>query len=226
MPCADINGLLPGRGPLRLGAPGLGVPDTGAGFGALGRGAPGRGAPGAVGVAGALEKTEFGAGVAPDDFAPGCGVAAPAFGAGAAGVGDAGVAAATGTGADAGAVVASGLAGVTAGLAAPGTAPVVATPAAPAASAGLAAGAGAGAAAILVASTFLTWSATISSTDDEDDLTNSPTAESSLISSLLDIPRSLASSETRTLATILLQVRIEPDQLVDGTHFELLIECS
>jgi hypothetical protein len=86
---------------------------------------------------------------------------------------------------------------------------------------------GSGAGPRSAATISLTWRAMIDSTLDELLLTYSPIWLSLARSSLLSIPSSRASSDTRTLATTLLQVRAGcQDHLLFGAHLRVLIECS
>jgi hypothetical protein len=224
MPWVDENGLLPGRG-----APGRAPPPPG-----RGPGVPGR----RVSVSGATGATPAAAGAAgTSGSGAGAGFCGPGLGPGRGAVRAAGTSAAGTSGAGA-----SGWGSTTAG--ASGTT-VSACAACGAAAAGLAAAFLAGAlglADLLAAPDSPTdfssapyWSVnrftTGGSTVDDADLTNSPISLSLARTTLLSTPSSLASSWTRTLATLLLLVRLHrrgwcgPLAGVHA-HREVLIECS
>lgn len=202
MPCDEANGLLPGRG-----APGLRptLPGVGACPAGFGRGAPGVGR---VGVAG------LGDGATGRGFACAC----------CAGDGDAGRSGAGRSGAGSGFLGAGGAAAAT-GAGAAGAGVDGAGAGAAGRDTGAADGAGAWSDDLYIS---LSRRTTGGSMVDEADLTYSPISPSFVRSSLLSIPRSLATSCTRGLATTLLLVQTSrPDQLVGClAHRWVLIEWS
>jgi len=219
MPWVEENGLLPGRG-----APGrapLGRGADGRGVWALAAGASGAAAGGVCG-AGAGSGAFLGPGLGPG-FGPGAGVGA-GVAAGAAGSLDgssrsAGAFGSAGEGASTAAAAGASVAGAASG------------------SAGLAAAflAGAFLAAFFSPAAFssspnlsVNRLTTGGSTVDDADLTNSPISPSLARTTLLSTPNSLASSWTRTLATLLLLVRAQLLGPLAGVHAhrEVLIECS
>jgi len=232
MPCVDENGLLPGRG-----APGRAPPPPG-------RGAPGRAAVSPADAAAGFSSAgaDFGAGFGPG-LGPGRAPGVAAFAAGAAGASAAGASAAG---------AAAGFSGAGAGAAASGAGFSAAGAAFGAgfgwglgvadlaAGAAFAAGLSAGAASPPPAarSSPPNWSVnrftTGGSTVEDADLTNSPISLSLARTTLLSTPSSLASSWTRTLATLLLLVRAQGGLRTvswcacssRGTHRVLMSCCS
>ena len=200
MPWDDAKGLLPGRGvpAFRPAWPGVGAPPP-AGRG-RGVAPPGRG-PGAAGRCDGVDGRAAGRGAG---AGAGAGVDGRAAGRGA---GVDGRAAGAGAGAAAAGAAAAGACGAGAGLGV----------GVGAAGRGADAGRGAGASDALVAYISLRRRTTGGSMVDEADLTYSPISPSFVRSSLLSIPRSLATSCTRGLAATTLLGRPTPhgmDQLV------------
>lgn len=194
MPCVEENGLLPGRGaPGRAPGRGPGVEPAGASAVPV---SPSAGAAAAAGASTASAAS--GAAAAAAGASGSAGAAGAALGPGR------GAAFAAGAGASTGAASAAGASGVAAGAVSSTTSAFLAGP-------GFA---GAFFAAFFSEAAFSSspnWSLNLlttgGSTVDDADLTNSPISLSLARTTLLSTPSSLASSWTRTLATLLLLVR-------------------